>query len=190
MNKEVGALEIVQQLDEVGEVAGGVLHADDLVNLGDFDNGVSGQVLAGEGGDVVDHQVGVGVLTDFLEVADRLLLRGVAGIEHRRDDGGGAAHLLQTLHVLNDALGAGIHAAGEHRHTAGAFVQRNLNGPVPLGLRQGHAFAVGAADKDAVDAVVDAVVDQLAQAGLVDLFILVNGGDDRRNNTDDFLAHK
>lgn len=45
-------------------------------------------------------------------------------------------------------------------------------------------------DEDTVDTVVDTMVDELAQAGLVDLFILVDGGDDRRNNTDDFLAHK
>lgn len=69
----------------------------------------------------------------------------MTGIEHRGDNGGGATHLLQTLHVLNDALGAGVHAAGDDRHPAGTFVQRDLDGPVPLGLRQRHAFAVGAA---------------------------------------------
>ena len=41
----------------------------------------------------------------------------------------------------------------------------------------------------AVDAVVDAVVDELTQTDLVDLLVLVDGGDDRRNDADDFLTH-
>lgn len=142
-----------------------------------------------KGGDVADHQVGAGVPADLLEVADRLLPGGVAGVEHRRDGGGGAAHLLQTLYILNDALGAGVHAAGDDGHPAGAFVQRDLNGPVPLGLGQRHAPAVGAADEDAVDPAVDAVADELAQTGLADFFIPVDGGDDRRDDTGDFPTH-
>ena len=126
---------------------------------------------------------------DFLKVADRLVLSGVAGVKHRGDHSGLPPHILKALDVLNYPLSAGVHAAGNHWDPAGTLIQGDSDGPVPLLLGQCHAFPVGAAHKDAMKSVVDAVIHQSAKSRFVHTLLFIHGGDNRRNYTNNFFAH-
>ena len=56
------------------------LDAHYLVDFGELDDRVGGQVLAGEGGDVVDHEIGLGMPADLLEMLHGLVLSCVTGV--------------------------------------------------------------------------------------------------------------
>ena len=115
-------------------------------------------------------------------MTNRLILRRVPRVEHRRNDRVLTAHLLKRLDVVNDALCAAVHHAADDRHVFSSLVNRNANGTVAFFLRQRHCLAVRSGYKNAVQSAVHAVAQKLAEAFLVHTFLFVQRRDDRRND--------
>ena len=122
-------------------------------------------------------------------MAHRLILRGMAIIEHGGDRRAGQAHILCRLDVLDDAAGAGIHAACHNGDAAVDLVQRDLDGAGALLLRQRHGLAVGAGHQDAVQAALHTVLQQLPVSRLVHILVGIYRRDDGGNDTMIFLEH-
>ena len=129
------------------------------------------------------------MLCDLLKMTDCLIGCGMAGVKLRRNNSCLAAHLLKGLDIIDHAGRTCVHAASQHGNAPGNLVQCDLDGAIALRLGQAKALAVRTAHKDAVQPLVDAVVDQLAQGLFIYMLMLINGSRNRGNNAINFLFH-
>src|SRR6185369_7122589 len=99
---------------------------------------------------------------DRLEVLDEPFLRRLVVVRRDGQDAVGA-HAVQLLGEL-DNLGSVISAsAGEHGNLAFSFLQRDFDHAQVFLMRQGRAFAGGAARNQKIDAGLDLATDQPSQ---------------------------
>ncbi len=159
-----GAFDLLQQRHEEWDIAGGILDADDVFQVGG--HALSGPplvVAAGALWDVVEYDGQADlvhplvVLVDFVE--RRLEVVG------RDDQGGCAAGVFGRLGQPHRGPRGGTAGAGDHRFAA-RFLQGDLEGADSLCLGHVRELAGGAGGHQAVH-VRQHVADQLAIGGLV-----------------------
>ena len=122
------------------EVAGRILHADDVLELVEPLHRVDRHVDDAARRDVVDHDRNADGVVDRLEMAVEPFLRRLVVIG-RDDQHGVRAGLLGVTGQI-DRLGGVVRArAGDHRHAAARLVDADVDDATVLFMRQRRAFA-------------------------------------------------
>ncbi len=169
-----------QQLQRLRHVAGGVLHADDVGQFRQPQQGVVAEIDRGPVRDVVDQNRAVGGFGDCREVLAQSVLGWAVVIGANREDAGEIV-ARQPPHRA-DHLASGVTAdADEHRRAPGHRVDGLGHQRVDLVIVEGGRLAGGAQRHEAGDAGCEEMVDKAAIARKVDVAVLERR-DERRED--------
>ena len=179
------ALACVDVGQDVGKVAGRILRAHDVVDLGQLGHGGGGQGVAGAGGDVVQHDGHIHRLGHGFIVLVQLVLAG--GGKAGGDDGQHVrAQGLGHLALLDGLFGGDAAGAGIDGDAAVGLLDDGAQDQFLLLAVQDVALAVGAEAENGVDPALDLAVDLGPQLSHVDGLVIVHRGNDRRDDAFDF----
>nr|GEU28413.1 hypothetical protein [Tanacetum cinerariifolium] len=152
-----------QQVETAGDIAGGILDADDVGDPGQAQDGVVAHVGHGAARHVVQDHRQIHRFGNCLEVLEHALLRGTVIVRHDLQRGVGARFLGKAGQL--DRFGRGIGArAGNDRNAALGMGNRRLDQRAVFFHADGGRFTGGAGDHDAVRTFGNVPVDQLVQA--------------------------
>ncbi len=173
---------------DAGQVAGGVLDADDVGQLGQARQGLVGDVDAGATGHVVDEHRQLNGVVDRLVVLIHALLAG-AIVVRRHHQGRVGADGLGVAGQLDGLVGRVAARAGDHRHAAGGGLHAQLDDALVLVMRQGRGLARGADRHQAVHAAGDLALDQRYERFFVHLTVAERRDEGRNDALEVRLDH-
>ncbi|OEI67242.1 hypothetical protein Cus16_3143 [Curtobacterium sp. ER1/6] len=181
--REVHEVGVVEHPGDLGEVALGVLHREDVRVLRRPHEGLVGDRDAGAPRDVVQDDRQVGGVRDHPEVREHARLGGLVVV--RRDDHDAVRPRPLALLVEVDRVRGLVRAAaGDDLRPTGGHGLADLDQSELLRVGQRARLTRGPGHDDAVGTGRDAVVDVLLDAGPVDLAV----GRERRHEGDEDLT--
>ena len=124
-----GARELGEQVSDLYDVAGGLLDADDVGDLGqaEYDGGL--EVDAGAAGNVVEQDGQMRGFCDGAEVAELALLLGLVVVRVGGEDAVEAVELRKLFDVGDGLVGGVVRAAGKDRNASGGSGDGDLDDP-------------------------------------------------------------
>jgi len=160
-----------QQVERLRQIAGTVLDADDVRQLGQLQQGIVFQIDRRAVGNVVDHHRTVGGPGDGGEMVAQAVLAGTVVV---RTDGNDAVDVLaaEPLDRGRDLTRGVTTDADEHRNAPGHGCGGLLQNDIDFAVIESRRLAGGAQREQPADAEADVVLDQVAVARQVDLAIL------------------
>src|SRR6266404_1016054 len=151
----------------LGDAAGGFLDADDVLDLGEAENGRRLNIDAGAALNAVENDRQVYRGGDGFEVLEEAFLRGLVVVGSDGEDAVGA-EFLEFVGEGDDFGGVVPTRAGEDGHFALGNFEGNFDDAKMLGVSERGAFASGAAGDEKVDACIDLTLYERAEGGFVE----------------------
>src|SRR6266403_27440 len=151
----------------LGDAAGGFLDADDVLDLGEAENGGRLDVDASAALNAVENDGYVDSRGDSFKVLEEAFLCGLVVVGSDGEDAVGA-EFLQFCGERSDFGGVVATRSGEDRHFALGNFEGDLDDAKMLGVNERGAFASGAAGDEEVDARVDLTLYERAEGGFVE----------------------